>query len=350
MKIAIIGASSQVGSSLALYLKEFTQAEPVAFVRSTYSDIFFDLNNIEFRVIKDRFSETDIEGFDAVVDCRYPSRQLYEMARDINDQLKDIFPKLPTGCAYIYMSTIMAFGMPDNYKYVRHFSIPRSTYAYLKRKAERLVRQLSVKKKIAAYNFRLGQVHGFLQSVNSSFREKMVNGNDIVVDGNKDDLVNVIFIPTLAKAVIRAAQKQMPAGTYSLVNEPQWTLEQLYNYYKGYYTLSNKLVFKPAVNLKKRSSSLIQFLKQQRSWLEIFFLSRSKNTYLRVKGKYRVMNVQKQTVINDNAYSDFHLLGKNPGILLKQLDCSPETVFQQEKKMEACYEAALTERRFNSVH
>ena len=41
LRIAILGASSQVGSSIAFYLKYFTQHEPICFIRSKYSSVFF---------------------------------------------------------------------------------------------------------------------------------------------------------------------------------------------------------------------------------------------------------------------------------------------------------------------
>ena len=233
MKIGIIGASSQVGSSLAFYFKHFTTVEPVCFIRSSYSSVSFDIASVEYR-LKDssNWAKEEFDGFDAVIDCSYPGGQLYEIGDSIKKQLRTIMPLLKPGTSFIYMSTIMAFGMPDSFKQVKNFTVPRSTYAYLKRKAEKEVRQLSEKHLIDGYNFRLGQVHGFLQSVNSSYREKLSMNKEVKLDGTAAGLVNIIFIPTLAEAIIKAATKKIVPGLYSLVNSPQWNLSQLYEYYK----------------------------------------------------------------------------------------------------------------------
>jgi hypothetical protein len=157
--------------------------------------------------------------------------------------------------------------------------------------------------------------------------------------------VNTIFISTLAKAVIKASYKKLSPGIYSLVNNPQWTLLQIYEYYKRYYLLHNNIIFitKREASLKQRvKNSSIKALKNYRSLFESFFLIRDKKLYATIKGKYRILNVKasmQQTVVN--TFTDFHLLGKNPGKLINDLPCSIDIVFDQEKNMEALYNQFL---------
>lgn len=348
MKIGIIGASSQVGSSLALHLKEHTGIIPVCFIRSVYPAIFFEISGIEYRILdtnnpvglKKIFSDIDL-----FVDCGYPSGQLYEITKQIKAQLNNLFAAMPRGASFIYCSTIMAFGMPDQQKKVKNYIIPRSTYAYLKRIAEKTVRNLSGKNSIDGFIFRLGQVHGFLQSVNGSYREKLSMNKTITVEGNPGDLVNIIFIETLAEAVIRAGTKKIPAGTYSLVNFPQWTLKQLYDHYTVYYSLQNEVRYitgftQPAKSPRYKIS--LGSLKKYRALPETFFLTRSKNIYIKVKGKYRLMNIKRS--INESStaeYSDFHLLGQNPGKMLIDLPCKPQYIFDKEKEMDSLYNKSI---------
>lgn len=344
MKIGIIGASSQVGSSLALHLKEHPGIVPVCFIRSAYPAVFFDISGIEYRVI-DLHNQTalkrDFEDINLFIDCSYPSGQLYEIADEIKRQLKIFFAAMPAEASFIYCSTIMAFGMPDGQKQVKNYFIPLSTYAHLKRIAEKTVNRIANQYNISAFIFRLGQVHGFLQSVNTSYREKLSMNKTITLDGNPTDLVNIIFIETLAEAVIRVGLKEMATGSYSLVNYPQWTLKQLYDYYISCYSLENKVQFiKDIKSSTKRSGYKISLapLKKYRALLETFFLIRNKKIYIKVKGKYRRMNVRHSVNVNTKSdYTDFHLLGKNPGLLINGLSSEPHYILNKEKNIEKSY-------------
>src|SRR4029077_18703572 len=108
-----------------------------------------------------------------VVDFTLPSGELYSIPKSIDTIMENIISGLSGDQKYIYMSSIMAYGMPPAEKNIKSYLIPRSSYAFIKRKAETRPLQLGRKYKIKTYNFRLGQVHGFLQSVNTSFREKL---------------------------------------------------------------------------------------------------------------------------------------------------------------------------------
>jgi len=347
MNLGIIGASSQVGSSLALYLKKYLGIVPVCFIRSTYAAIFFDVSEIEYRII-DLTNQAELrkefEDIDLFIDCSYPSGQLFEIAGQIRSQLKILFSAMPSKASFIYCSTIMAFGMPEHQKLVKKYFIPRSTYAHLKRIAERTVKRLSQKYTVPCYIFRLGQVHGFLQSVNTSFREKLSMNKAIRLDGNPDDMVNIIFIETLAEAVIKVGMKEIPTGSYSLVNNPQWTLKQLYDYYISYYSFEVNMEFMESEGSYKKPWYKISLgsFKKYRALLEIFFLIRNKNMYIKVKGKYRKLDIKRSMNSEVNMeYTDFHLLGKNPGKLLTGLHCDPKTLLSKEKEMEELYSRNL---------
>ena len=94
--------------------------------------------------------------------------------------------------------------------------------------------------------------------------KKLSMRNVVLLDGGPVDLVNIIFIPTLAEAVIKAARKEILPAVYSLVNEPQWTLSQLYEYYIKYYSLHNEIVFSDTGKTsrpKKHNRSLMGYLR-----------------------------------------------------------------------------------------
>jgi nucleoside-diphosphate-sugar epimerase len=348
MKIGIIGASSQVGSSLAFYLKHFTKAEPVCFVRSGYSRVFFDISGIECASISldDRVALTGaLKDIDAVVDCTYPSGQLYEIPATIGKNVAAVMSAMPANGIFIYMSTIMAYGMPTGYKYVEHFSIPQTTYAYIKRKAEKVVGTLSAKYNLKGYNFRLGQVHGFLQSVNGSYREKLAVNETIRLDGEPGDAANVIFISSIADAIIKVVNEQARPGMYSLVNMPQWTLAELYSFYMRYYNVEKEIIFSPEVKtgrLDRLKGNVKGLAGKYRPLFESYLLMHNKHLYKKIKGAYRISDVSaSMNPTKASAYTDFHLLGKNPGPFLPGIGMSVDAMLNIEKAMEVKYEECL---------
>lgn len=344
MRIGIIGASSQVGSSLAMHLSLHKGIVPICFVRSEYPAVFFEVVGVEYRLID--FTDIpkltmQLADLELIIDCSYPSGQLYQIGKEIKKQLTAILGAMPSGIPFIYCSTIMAFGMPDGQKYVKNYWLPRSTYAYIKRIAERTVKNLSAKYSFPAFIFRLGQVHGFLQSVNESYREKLFMNKTIKLEGKPGDLVNIIFIESLAVAVIKAGSKQIEHGTYSLVNYPQWTLQQLYDHYIVYYSFQNKIQFTGGASSGNHSSamsSLLESANKMRPLFETLILLRIPKLYIKVKGKYRIMNVRRMggTAVPPD-YIDFHLLGINPGRLIEGLDSDPKAVLLKEKETENYY-------------
>lgn len=347
MKIGIIGASSQVGSSLAFYLKHFSGAEPVCFIRSGYSRVFFEMAGLTYVTTDIKDSNALRQAFsslDGVIDCTYPSGQLYEIPESIRENLKAIISALPENSFFIYMSTIMAFGMPTGFRTVKHFTIPQTTYSFIKRKAENITDTLCAKFNVRGYNFRLGQVHGFLQSVNGSYREKFRYGDVIRVNGKPDDLVNVIFIPTLAEAILKAAGDQIKPGLYSLVNEPQWTLQQLHDFYFSYYEYGNAVVFDSAGKTGIRQSTKKFIANHVRKWrplLESYILLKREELYKKVKGRFRVSEMAGSAYVKSETYTDFHLIGRNPGKLISGMHCSVTQVIEKEKQMEEKYDQLL---------
>src|SRR5262249_34829951 len=144
----------------------------------------------------DRFRE-QIGAMDVILDFGYPTGQNHEILQRSKDSIAGILGCMKKGGAYFYMSTISAYGMPENGKWLRHYRLPRTSYAYIKRKIEAFTMKEGGRLGVRIYNFRLGQVHGFLQSVSGSFRQKLSETAVAVIDGNPDDRVNVIFIHPL---------------------------------------------------------------------------------------------------------------------------------------------------------
>jgi hypothetical protein len=89
----------------------------------------------------------------------------------------------------------------------------------LREKAEKKCLKMGRSYGVRTYNFRLGQVHGFLQSVNTSFREKLLKNNIAYIDGGQDDLTNTVFISTVSEAIIKFCKGNETPGTYTLISD-----------------------------------------------------------------------------------------------------------------------------------
>jgi len=349
MRIGIIGGSSQVGVSLALYFKKYSDADVLVFVRSSYSRVFFDLCKIDYQHID--FSNQaslshSLEALDLVVDCSYPAGQLHSILPATKRNVQAVIAAMPEKAAYVYMSSIMAYGMPDGQTQIEHYMVPRTAYAYIKRSAERYIHQISRKYKRRAYSFRLGQVHGFLQSVNESFKEKLSSTSKAYITGDPGELTNTIFISSLGEAILKCGKGTISPGVYTLVSQPQWTLKELYGYYLNMYNLTTELVYMPIVrNVKKRAgfpAGLMAFLKKHRPLLETYILMQLPKMAVKFKGRFRQSEVY--AVVNagaGHAAIDFNLLGTPSLQTVTGIKSGVNDIMQFESEMESTYNDLL---------
>jgi nucleoside-diphosphate-sugar epimerase len=353
IRIGLLGGSSQVGASVAFFLKEFPEVKVTCFIRSAYSEVFFRMLDIECDRIDmqdEALLQAKIGQFDVILDFAYPSGQLYEILHRSKQNTGKILHAMKKGSAYFYMSSIMAYGMPDQETWIRHCRLPRTSYSYIKRSIEKYAFSRGKKEGVKIFNFRLGQVHGFLQSVNGSFRKKLSETNIAMLNGNPEDPVNIIFINQLCEAILQCARGVNPPGLYTLVSKPQWSLRQLYQYYIKYYDLQTHLLFRPEEK-KKPGKSIFQkgmdLAKPYRPLLETYILMRMPSLATGVKGRFR----QSEMLQHNNdpgqefGYIDFNLLGSPPFEMISGLTSDPDEIMKIEKDRELHYNAIILSRR-----
>jgi nucleoside-diphosphate-sugar epimerase len=353
IRIGILSASSQVGSSVAFFLQTFPDLEVTCFVRSTYSLPFFEMLGIkaQFLDLRDeRDLSEKIGNMDTILDFGYPAGQLHEILDKSRENIGQVLRCLKKGSQFFYMSSIMAHGMPAGQKWVRSYNFPRTSYAYIKRGIEKYTTALGRQHGVHVYNFRLGQVHGFLQSVNGSFRKKLLDTDLALVDGNPDDPVNIIFIHSLCEAILDCVNGKHPPGLYTLVSDPQWTLKELYEYYLRYYDLPAHIGY--AGDTQKRKGKtllqrLIDLARPYRSLLETYVLIRFPAIATRMKGRFRQMESMQHGHGPSGKldFIDFNLLGKPPTRVISGRTTEPSEIFCIEKERENYYNSKIAERR-----
>jgi nucleoside-diphosphate-sugar epimerase len=317
MKIAIVGGSSQVGFSLALYLKHYYKIELTAFVRSSYAKNIYDLCDIkcDFMDFSMKNEKNLLSEFDVVVDFTYPTGQIFEIKANIQKNIDFVISQMSRNSIYIYMSSIMAFGTSDVEFEIKNRIIPRTNYAFLKRLAEKNVKRISKKYGIKGVNFRLGQVHGFLQSVTFDYTDKFNRNNKIHVNGYKDDLTNTVFIDTICKSILEI-YNQSELGSleeiYTLVSKPQWSLENLYRYYSVCYDFDFNIEYEKRINDKKRKNFLYPLLNKYRFFFENYILINNPRIAIVLKGVYRARNMKLSEISEQPENVKYHLLGTAP--------------------------------------
>lgn len=349
LNIAIFGASSQVGSSLAFYLKNFTQHQVTCFIRSSYSSVFFDICGIK-TITTDLKNTEELKNIlkdqDLVLDFTYPTGQIYEISRSIKENIERIIKAMPATAVYVYMSSIHALCIPPENKMVRRYILPWTSYGYIKKQAEKQVVALGKIYQVKTYNFRLGQIHGFLQSVNESFREKLAAVPVAYLDSKAGDPLNILFISSLGDAIVKCGYGELSHNLYTLIAYPQWQVSELYDYYKKFFSLDTNIVYSPRTPARTNSirSLVVNKVKRYRPLIESYVLLKFPDLSLKLKGKYRVGEVSKINAPKQIEYLDINYIGLPPTEIIMDLDCSFESVYIKEKLMQETYLKLLREK------
>jgi|GEM_PF-3102342 len=344
-KLLIYGASSQVGASVAVFLSQKKIAHCTCLLRNANSSVFFEINQIPFHIattLSDEDLKLLIQSHDAILDFTYPAGQANIILNTIKENMQNIISQMNCDQQYFHMSSIMAYGFPDGEKDLKHYKIPRTSYGYIKRKAELFAKKTGAKYNVPIYNFRLGQIHGFLQSVNTSYRGKLFSNTNIYLDGQANDKVNIIFINSLCYAIIDCIDNKYQPNVYTLINYPQWTLQELYKYYTNTYELNPNIIYQPKLREKKQGNlkeSILKLAKRYRPLLETYVLFRLPLLYKKVKGKFRQTSFN--DVKNQFEYTDFHILGEPSTSIIKTKCSSLKEVAYSEEEMEKLYISAI---------
>ena len=342
LRFGIIGASSQVGAALAFHLRHFTNHVPKCFVRSDFSRNALRVFDIDCETLGNQRSPSkqQLLGLDVVLDFRYPAGQPSAIANDIKVNLSDVIHAVPKKCIFINVSSIMATGMGGGDRFVKHFFFPRTTYGYFKRQSERLTRSFGRYHDIKVFNFRLGQVHGFNQSVNAVFRQAFETETVVRVNAVASNLANVIFINNLSDSIESCVIGRVEPNLYTLVTCPQWTLHDLFCYYQKRYNFKTPVEFNAVNgltdgNIKNRVFSV---LRPFRPWLEQSILLRFPSLAIKLKGMYRTTELVKQfSDYSTESIVGTQIQGEPPTKLIQQGSSSVEDILKVELAMEELY-------------
>src|SRR3989304_3861727 len=125
--LVILGANSQVGAEVALYLSKLCNVNLHCIVRSDFSSVLFRKLNIPFSIVAndDLHGLQDVfEHCNTVVDFRYPAANVRNIDYTLEPNIQMALAAMRPGSHYIYISSIMAHGIPADSDIFRSYKVP----------------------------------------------------------------------------------------------------------------------------------------------------------------------------------------------------------------------------------
>jgi len=273
--IAIIGANGQVGSEVCLFLSQMSNVKVVPICRTVLASAFLRRCGLNPRLgsIDGSVRSAHLfEDCDLVADFTLPQGKPSAQRKAIFNTSKNAIEQAPGGARYVYISSIMAFGMGGESQPFRRYIMAQTIYGQAKRYGERLVFRIGRKIGREIYILRLGQVHGELQGVSRKILNELRNEPAHIPDIPS----YTVFAFTIAEALLNIALGKEEPGRYTLVSVPQWTWQEIYEYYAHRCGIDPRVILLPA-RLKSRRSLFRIIL----SYIKNFTINSSANFAIR---------------------------------------------------------------------
>jgi nucleoside-diphosphate-sugar epimerase len=226
-RVAVLGANGQVGAELCLLLSQLGSIELVPICRNRTGSAFLRWSGIRCRHGRPASNEDAaflLADCDVIVNSALASGSPAEVRRAEDAIVRNAFRYSRPDATVIHFSTQSVYGDARPGKQVRW----RSLYGRAKLATERGVRHESKRSGKPAYLLRLGHVGGALQEISLNVRQQIREGR--VVLPEVDVASNMVHTVTIADAVLAIIKGTVDPGCYDLMNVPQWTWRQVYEF------------------------------------------------------------------------------------------------------------------------
>mgnify|MGYP000846253724 CR=1 FL=1 len=327
MKIAVIGANGNVGTELCYMLKDNCEVIPI--VRNKIGAVFLEHHGIKCRIGDILNSETAklvLKDVDVVVNATWVSDRFTgsqtQGSKLINKTIiENLFKYTPKNSVIIYLSTIRAFANqvdPSTSK----FWPPR--YDVEKQFLEKIMKKNSSKYKKKGISFRCGHVFGEGQPNTREIRKTLLQNKNLKIDANSNSASNILHIVTLKDAIFKCLEKGIRSDTYSLVNNPQWTWKEIYDYYNVNCILKFE---RSKVGENPINQKFFKFLKTKKKFLIPILYKMPKKYESRIlmelstrKYKSEINKIQSEEKITNGNFGYIPIPGKQLPNLSKTID------------------------------
>ncbi len=227
VRIVLLGGNGQVAAEVALRLAHEPGIDVRPVARTRGGSAFLRLNGIEVwhgDVSRPDEARAMLEGADVVANFALASGSPHEASVRNRTIIEQSVCASPPGATIVFLSTLAVHGEYDLKGHRR-----RSYYGQMKLANERQVRRLARRAKRRAYILRLGHVIGAYQGMTEVIRSEILDPP--VQLPFPERLSNVTATVTIADALVAIAENRVAdAGTYDLVNLPNWTWREVYAY------------------------------------------------------------------------------------------------------------------------
>lgn len=336
-KLGVIGANGQVGTEVCIYLSEMENFEVVPVCRSDSSTAFLRKLGLNCKVgnMEDPEQAKEIlKDIDVVIDFSYPKGTAQRVREMTRKSISNVLRFSPPDSSFIYMSSIVAFGVHSSSPWVRRHVFSHTPYGALKRYGERVTRFMGLLNRRKVYILRLGQVHGEMQSVGRKMRKEIEKKYlSLPFSGNVHS--PTVFCSTISEAISSIVSGREAPGRYTLVSNPEPTWRELYDFYAREEKKDLKITSSGYLGYKSNffdmGSVISSFAKRNREFISSLILKFFPKLELRLSGKYWIKNAEEE--INKNPIYEIItpkvFLGSPPGKRLKYIsesDLSRESI------------------------
>jgi nucleoside-diphosphate-sugar epimerase len=227
MRIAIIGANGQVGSEVCLLLHRKRDVDLIPICRNRLGSSFLRYQGVP--CLHAQITDRDQALF-ALKDCAVVAnlalatgspREIFETN---NRLIRNCIECSAPGATIVFFSTASVYGVPTPSGRLR-----KNAYAREKLRNEESIRKLGRKYDRRVVVLRPGHICGELQTVTHQIRQDILAGPVHMPD--PDRASNTVYTVTVADAILGAADGRLTgSGTFDLMNVPQWTWREIYEY------------------------------------------------------------------------------------------------------------------------
>lgn len=228
--IAVIGANGQVGAEVCLYLNRMEGIQVVPICRTELGAAPLKRWGMESRcgvLDTPERAKMLLSGCDLVVDFSLPRGPQPEIRAVAKRTLTHAITQAPEKASFVYISTLMAFGMNNEASRIKKHFLAKTPYGAFKRYAERTALRLGRDAGREITVLRLGEVHGDLQGVSNGLIRNLKDRTAYV----PENVSYTVFVFTIAEALANIAKGNERPGVYTLVSQPEWTWVEVYRHY-----------------------------------------------------------------------------------------------------------------------
>lgn len=255
IRVGVLGANGQVGSELCLLLSKSVDMELVPVCRNRSGSAYLRWQGIACRHGRPA-DQADaprlLSDCDLVLNLALASGNPAQIRSTEDRLINNSFEFSRPDATVVYFSTQSVYGDPNPGVSIRW----RNPYGRAKRVSESKVLSAARRFHKRAYILRLGHVCGELQGLSLDIRRDLIQGRAVLPA--QDVPSNTVLTASIVDAVAEILGGRVRPGTYDLMNTPQWTWKQVYEYEARRAGVSFDPAFSPAhADRRRRSRGLL---------------------------------------------------------------------------------------------